>query len=248
MNKQLQKPKCLNITWEGHADCQHCAIRKNDIFATLDVAKYEAILRPISQYTYPAKSLLYVQDAPATDVYVIRNGIVKLEETLGDGTVRIVRILQSGDAVGIETLLDDHQSYDQTAVVLRGAAICKVPYSVFVGLQEDNPTFSKIIMDEWHKQLEAANRVIVDFSTGSVHDRVSRVLIALAECSMRRGSAEIEMLSVEDISALTSVARESISRVMADLKRQKLLQKSGPNRMRYDWEGLNTLVDLGKSE
>jgi len=227
MNKQLTSTKCLNIKWEGHADCQHCAIRKNDIFAKLDVVKYEAILKPVFQYNYPAKSLLYVQDEAATDVYVIRNGIVKLEETLSDGSVRIVRVLQSGDAVGIETLLDNRQSYDQTAVVLRGAAICKIPYSVFEKLEEDNPAFFRIVMEEWHKQLEAADRVIVDFSTGSVHDRVARVLIALAECSMKRGSIEIEMLSVEDISALTSVARESISRVMANFKRDGFTCNTG---------------------
>lgn len=241
MNNLLSKTKCLNLKWEGHADCQHCAIRKNDIFADLDVVKYEEILKQISQYNYPAKFLLYSQDALATDVYVIRNGIVKLEQTLDDGTIRIVRVLQSGDAVGIETILDDHQSYDQTAIVLHGAAICKIPYSVLNQLKE-NQTFFSVIMKEWHKQLVAADRVIINFSTGSVHDRVARVLIAQAECSMRRGFIEFEMLGVEDISALTGVARESISRVTANFKRDGLLEKSGPNRMRYNWEGLNALI------
>lgn len=242
MNKQLTLTKCLNVKWEGHADCQHCAIRKNDIFANLDVAKYAALLRPILQYNFPAKALLYAQGTPATDVYVIRNGIVKLEETLSDGSVRIVRLLQSGDAVGIETVLDAHQSYDQTAVILRGAAVCKIPSSVFVKLEKENPEFHRVIMEEWHRQLNAADKVIVDFSTGTVHDRVARVLINLAENSKKRNLIEIEMLGVEDIAALTSVARESISRVMANFKRDGLLEKSGPNRMRYNWDGLNDLV------
>ena len=242
MNEQLSTPKCLNVKWEGHADCEHCSIRKNDIFASLDIIEYAEILKPIAQYYHPPKSILYVQNEPATHVYVIRNGVVKLEETLNDGSVRIVRLLQSGDAVGIETVLDDTQKYDQSAVVLRGGAICKIPFSVFDKLEEKNPHFSQIVMEEWHRQLEAADRVIVDFSSGNVHDRVARVLIAQAETSIKRGSIEIEMLSVEDMSALTSVARESISRVMAGFKRDGLLVKSGPNRMRYNWDGLNALV------
>lgn len=243
MNLQLTNTKCFNIKWEGHADCQHCSIRKNDMFANLDVVRYGKILKSISQYEYPEKSQLYMQGESATDVYVIRKGIIKLEETSGDGSVRIVRLLQAGNAVGIETLLDNRQLYDQTAVILRGASVCKIPYSVFYRLEEKNPVFYRLIMTEWHRQLDAADRVIVDFSTGRVHDRVARLLVYLAETSKNRGWAEIDMLGIEDISALTSVSRESISRVLASFKRDRLLEKSGPNRMKYNWDGLNNLIE-----
>ncbi len=240
---QLRNTKCFDIKWEGRADCQLCSIRKNDIFAKLDVEEHKDILNSISQFNYPEKSLLYRQGNPAVDVYVIRSGIVKLEEVSTDGSVRIVRLLLPSNAVGIETLLDDRQLYDQNAVVLRGASVCRIPYSVFSLLEQASPDFYQMVMKEWHRQLDAADRVIVDFSTGSVHDRVARLLVYLAEASKTRGCSEIEMLGIEDISALTSISRESISRVLASFKRNRLLEKSGPNRMRYNWDGLTSLVE-----
>jgi len=238
MNEYQVKTKCLNVRWEGHADCEHCAIRKNDIFSELEVERYDNILKPITQYYFPPKSLLYLQNEPAKELYVIRKGIVKLEETLDDGNARIVRLLQPSDVVGVEAFIDEALVYDQTAVVVRGAHVCKIPHSLFEKLMDENHQFYKSILEQWHRQLEAADQVILDFSTGSVHDRVAHVLLYLAKTARQRDSVEIEMLSVEDISALTGVARESISRVMAKFKRDGLLEKSGPNRMRYNWEGL----------
>lgn len=235
--------KCADMEWLGHPDCLDCIVRYNAVLAELDLASYETLLRSITKEHLPAKSLLYVQNQPSSDLFVIREGVIKLEETKADGSVRIVRLLQSGDVAGLEACIDNGQGYDQSAIVLHGANVCKIPYRLFDKLAKENSSFINNIMKTWYKQLNASGRVIIEFSTGSVRDRVARVLLYQAEASRKRGSAEIEMLSIKDISALTSVAYESISRVMADFKRDGLLVKSGPYRMKYKWAGLNALVN-----
>ena len=97
MTKMLSSGNCWNITWEGRADCKHCAIRKNDILADVDIEKYEEYLKPISQYLYPKNTVIYNEGAKATELYVVRSGLVKLEETLEDGSARIVRLIQKGN-------------------------------------------------------------------------------------------------------------------------------------------------------
>lgn len=243
MNERAPSVKCANMDWLGHPDCLYCIVRYNAVLAELDLASYETLLRSISKKHLPSKSYLYLQNQSASDLFVIRSGIIKLEEMKADGDVRIVRLLQSGDVAGLEACVDNGIGYNQSAVVLHGADVCKIPYRFFDKLAMGNICFAKNIMKTWYKQLSVSNRVIIEFSTGTVRDRVARVLLFLAEASRQRHSAEIEMLSIEDISALTSVASESISRVMAGFKRDGLLVKSGPNRMKYKWSGLNALVN-----
>jgi DNA-binding LacI/PurR family transcriptional regulator len=49
--------------------------------------------------------------------------------------------------------------------------------------------------------------------------------------------------NIRDIAALAGVTRESVSRVIAELKRLNLLARSGVNQVEYDNEGLKQLLE-----
>lgn len=244
MSKVPNHVKCLDVTWEGHADCLHCAIRKHDILADVDVVKYERLLKRIIQFSYSEKSMLFVEHSPAKHMYVIRKGLVKLEETLSDGSARIVRLVTKGGVVGLEAFLNDHQRYDQTAIALQKAEVCRIPHSVMKDILHTDPDFYKAVLKEWHYQLEASNKVVVDFSTGTLKQRIARVLLMLVDEARHNNQLEIVMMHIDDIAALTGVTKESVSRNMAELKRNKVLIKSGPNKMRFDEAALREVAQI----
>ncbi len=234
MTKVPNHIRCLDITWEGHADCQHCVIRKDDMLAEVDVAKYEDLLKRIVQFSYSEKAMLFVENSPAKDLFVIRKGLVKLEDTLPDGSARIVRIVKKGGVAGLEAFLNHHQRYDQTAIALQDTEVCRIPHQVLVNILHNEPDFYKAVLKEWHDQLEASSKVVVDFSTGTLRQRIARVLLMLIDEANRNMQLEISIMHIDDIAALTGVTRESVSRIMAEMKRNKLLTKSGPNKVRFD--------------
>lgn len=242
MTKIPNHVKCLDITWEGHADCQHCAIRKDDILADVDIVKYEQLLKRIVQFSYSEKAMLFVENSPAKDLYVIRKGLVKLEETLPDGSARIIRILKKGGVAGLEAFLNNHQRYDQTAIALHKTEVCRIPYQVLQNILVNEPDFYKAVLKEWHYQMEASNKVVVDFSTGNLRQRIARVLLMLVDEAIHNKQVEINMMHIDDIAALTGVTKESVSRKMAELKRNKILIKSGPNKMRFDELALRKII------
>ena len=243
MSKSPNQLKCLDVIWEGHPDCLHCPIRKIDIMAGVDVVKFGYLLKRIIRFSYSEKNLLFVEDTPARDMYVIRNGLIKLENTLTDGSSRIVRLLAKGDVVGLEAFLNSHQGYDQTAIALHKTDVCRIPHQVLKDLLKTDPDFYKSVLKQWHIQLEAANKVVVDFSTGSLKQRVASVLLMLIDRANQDKRIEIMLLPIDDVAALTGVAKESVSRVMAEFKRNKLLVKSAPNKMRFDEAGLRKMAN-----
>ena len=131
MTKVLGSGNCWNISWEGRADCKSCALRKDAVFTSIDVDKYEEHLKPITQYCYPKNTVIYNAGMKATDLYVVRKGLVKLEKILEDGSMRIVRLIQKGSIVGLEAFLDHQQKYEQTATTIHKTYLCRIPERVF---------------------------------------------------------------------------------------------------------------------
>ena len=74
----------------------------------------------------------------ATDLYIVRKGLIKLEQTLEDGTMRIVRLIQKGSIVGIETFLDHKQKYEQTATTIHKTQLCRIPERAFSPIIKPN--------------------------------------------------------------------------------------------------------------
>ncbi len=243
MTKTPSHVKCVDVTRQGIADCQHCAIRKYDLLANVEVAEYEQLLRKIIQFRFTKKSVVFIENSPADALYIVRKGLVKLEETLSDGSTRIVRVVRKGSAAGLETFLDSGQRFDQTAITLQETELCRIPYEVVKSLLKLEPEFYKSVLKEWHNQMEASNRVIVEFSTGTLKQRIACVLLMLIEQANLYSHVEIEMIHIDDMAALTGVTRESVSRILSEFKRQEILNKSGPGKMRFDESSLREIAE-----
>ena len=243
MTKAPNYIKCLDISYEGRADCQHCTIRKNDILAKVDVIKHERLLKRIVQFCYARKSVVFTENSPAVSMFVVRKGLIKLEETLGDGSTRIVRVVSKAGIVGLETFLDDGQRYCQTAIALQETELCRIPYDVVKSLLVSEPNFVKSVLREWHLQIEASNKVIVEFSTGTLKQRLACVLLMLIKGANRDNLVEIEMIHLDDLASLTGVARESVSRILSEFKRKEFLIKSGLGKMRFNEVALREVAE-----
>jgi len=243
MTRTPKHIKCLDVTLLGHADCLNCVIRKNDIFADLDVKKYDKLLKRIIDLRYETDTMLFVENSPAVELFIVRKGIVKLEETLDDGSRRIIRLVKPGGVAGLETFLDNGQRFDQTAIALIETEVCRIPYSVLKEILDTDHDFYKAVLNEWHNQLESSNELFVQISMGSLRQRVARVLLILIDEANRNGQLEINKISTDDFAALTGSTRESVSRNMAEFKRNKVLTKSGPKKFRFDELALREIAN-----
>lgn len=210
--------------WTGVADCQHCAMRSTALFAGLAQSDFEAIHRPIDQFAYAPGTEIYQQEDPARSLITIRSGLVKLTQYLPDGTQRIVRLLCKSDTFGLEALLAP--TYEHTATALHPTQICRIPIETIRELSQRRPSLCNDLMERWHRALNDADRWIIEFCTGPARARVARLLIWL---SRRSGGNQCELFGREDLGALLGLTTETVSRVMADLKRQKLIEEVRPN-------------------
>lgn len=172
----------------------------------------------------PSQSVIYRESEPGKAVFAVCRGLVKLVKYLPNGQSRIVRLLETGETLGIEAALDC--AYEHTAVALGDVEVGRIPVAALQRLRTTDPEAYRSLMARWHDYLRRSDVWILLFSTGSVRARVARLIVYLSR--LGGGSAgpvprTIEMLSCDDMAAILGVTAESVSRVVADLKRERIL-------------------------
>ncbi|MGD2055141.1 MAG: Crp/Fnr family transcriptional regulator [Gammaproteobacteria bacterium] len=221
MHNEKEVTLCTNAEWVGRSHCDKCHIRQLMLFSELPESAFEKTLQPIDHFLYPPGSVLYEADTHKKFIYSIRRGMVKLEHVAQDGQNRIVRLLGSGAAIGLE-LLDGANGYHHTAIAVNQVDLCKIPVSTIRQLESNHPALCRHVGQQLQDQLDLADQWIVALSTGSARQRVAQLLLVLDEFFADETDAFL-LLNREDMAAITGIAVETVSRMIAEFKRQKIL-------------------------
>jgi CRP/FNR family transcriptional regulator len=171
---------------------------------------------------YEAGDTIYHEATAIDSLYVIQSGRIKLLHHLENGRTRIVRLHNRGSVIGINGLMDDLHSH--TAIAIDNVLIYQIPMCLIKLVKEESPDTYGQLLEYWHEYLNIADTWIIDFSTGAIRGRVARLLRHLVETDEGTGPSEVIALTVEEMADVLGVTPESVSRIMADLKRKKILQ------------------------
>jgi CRP/FNR family transcriptional regulator len=241
MGNELGQTFCTNTEWIGRAHCDKCQIRQLMLFSELPDSAFHQLLKPIDHFLYPTGAVLYESGTNKDSIYSIRRGMVKLVHTARDGSNRIVRLLGKGTAIGLE-LLDGAESYHHTAIALNKLDICKIPVSTVRRLEENHPLLCKHVSEQLQNQLDIADQWIVALGTGSARQRVAQLLLVLKQFFSEDNGAFI-LLNREDMAAITGIAVETVSRMIAEFKRQKILYRYRDNYYMCNAAALQEISD-----
>ncbi|MBF0095459.1 MAG: cyclic nucleotide-binding domain-containing protein, partial [Alphaproteobacteria bacterium] len=95
------KPQ-IDMSSQEKIECRGCGIRELALFADLQEEDFGLVHLPIEAVSYDAGVSIYEPGDEGAYVITLRSGLVKLVQYLADGTQRIVRLLRSGDTLGLE--------------------------------------------------------------------------------------------------------------------------------------------------
>lgn len=231
---------CTNPEWLGRAHCEKCHIRKLMLFSGLPDSTFDNLLQPIDHFLYAPGTVVYEVNTHKKFIYSIRRGLVKLVHDGHDGVSRIVRLLGPGAVIGIE-LLDGSESYHHTAITLNQVDLCKIPAATVKQLETRHPQLCGQIRKQIQSQLDLADQWICALGTGSAKQRVAQLLLVLNESYADKDGAFI-LLNRDDMAAIIGIAFETVSRMIAEFKRQKILYKTTDNLYKCDVDELQKIT------
>lgn len=171
---------------------------------------------------YEAGDTIYREGDDVEALIVISEGRIKLLNHLENGRARIVRLHNRGSTIGLNGLMDEPHSH--TAMATDEVTVYQIPMHLIKTVKDEDPDTYCQLLELWHEYLKMADTWITDFSTGAIRGRVVRLIRFLVETDEATGPREVTLLTVDEMADVLGVTPESVSRIMADLKRKKILQ------------------------
>lgn len=224
-----------DVKWTGRANCSRCSQRKHTLFASLTPEDLKQLSVSVDKFEFPTGTDLFLPNEQIDDVFVVTVGLVKASISHADNVQRVVRLYKPGDVVGLETLLDS-KSHHQVSAISHVSA-CRIPSCMLRSLLEQSYGLMHSVLRQSHDNLQKADYWLTELSCGTVEQRILALLHLLCRFGLNREQL-IELPVNSDIAAIVNTTKESVSREIAKLKRNRILQKNSPHMYRFSPERL----------
>src|SRR3989304_1804441 len=89
----------------------HCRIKENALFTELTDEQLKLFQDFVVTSFYKKRDVIFIEGDACPGFYVVKNGRVKLIKTSRDGKEQIIKILQAGELLGMETFYNCKKDY-----------------------------------------------------------------------------------------------------------------------------------------
>lgn len=230
---------------QGHP-CQGCEVRDKAVCGVLDRAQLEAFRSLGWTLRLAAGQALFHEGDPATRVFTVTKGTLKLYKLLADGRRQVTGFVHPGDFLGIS--VDDEHAF--SAEALEDAQLCWFPRSRFDDFVEDEATMERELYRMAAHELAAAQQQFVLLGRKTATERLASFLLLFARRAEQEvaGSGRIVRLpmSRSDIADYLGLTKETVSRVISALKRDQVIRLAALDSVRIlDLDRLEQLAEAG---
>jgi CRP/FNR family transcriptional regulator len=175
-----------------------------------------------------AGNALFLAGDSDDDCYRIEDGLLKVTMVSRSGDERILAFVGKGDIVG-ELSIIDRLPRSASVVAVRDATLSCLSRTAFETFARKHPELYKSLVELLAKRLRETDTVVAAGSFLSLKGRLARTMLELAQhFGEDVGSGRIiirQKISQNDLAAMTGVVRESVSRILNDLQREKLVTR-----------------------
>lgn len=237
---RMRTPYSLEII----ESCMNCKASREGFFCRFS----QPVLRTVDAVSHhtamPAGALLFIEGQTPRGLFVLCSGKVKLYTTSKDGKLLILKQAEAGEVLGLSAVIAG-TNYEMTAET---ALPCQLN---FIGRQD----FMTLLHHQTEVGMQASLRLSRDFQVAyrDIHDLVlarssTGKLARLLLSNARSGFDATEELRLryamthEEMAQRIGSSRETVTRLLSDLKRKRLIRLEGETLIIRDRTGLEALV------
>ena len=192
--------------------------------------------------SHPPNQILLLENDWGGSVYFILEGWVKIRTYNLDGKEVTLNIIGRGEIFG-EMAAMDKMPRSTDAIALTKTLIGRIPAEDFVNLIETEPLAGVRLVQLMAKRLRQVNRRLQLREASSI-SRVADAILFLVEgqgTESDRGT-EIPNLPHREISSLSGLARETVTRVLTKLEKKGLIQRNADSMRIPDLPALEETI------
>lgn len=176
----------------------------------------------------PHGEVVVRQGDPATCLFLVTAGVVRLSSVTRDGREVVVALLGGGDVFGECALLGQSSPVEARAV--GQTDVVAIPVPVLRDVLERHPATAEQLLRLVASRLHRTSRALEEALAGDVSTRVSHRLRDLAEehgTPSREGVTIRVPITQEELARMVGASREAVNRTLGGLAARGLVRTHG---------------------
>jgi CRP/FNR family transcriptional regulator, dissimilatory nitrate respiration regulator len=197
----------------------------------------------VDRFCDKGKTIFFEGD-PCDGFYIVADGRVKIYKLSFDGKEHILHIYGPGNPFG-EVPVFAGKKFPANAQTLLKSHLLFFPRTAFVDLISQNPSLALNMLAILSMRLRQFTVQIENLSLKEVPGRLASYLLYLAK-EQRRTDTVMLTISKGQLASLLGTIPETLSRILAKMNKQRLIETSGRDIKLLDIGGLEDLSEQGK--
>jgi CRP/FNR family transcriptional regulator, cyclic AMP receptor protein len=213
----------LNDTPPVLETCSTCRHRSESAFCNLSREALQALDQISFSFPYPQRAILFNENQPCRGAFILCSGQAKLSTSARSGKTLLLRTAEAGEVLGLSSVFSG-RCYELTAEIASvTAAVRFVKREDFVDylhkFGESNLRAIQALGREYEHALENL-RTLAWLSTATA--RVAQLLLQTND-----GNGGRLMLTQEQIAQKTATTRETVTRLLLQLRKERIISLEG---------------------
>ena len=230
-----------------HNTCSECTVRPERQFCNMSQPSVAAMETIKFTGIYPKGSLLFVEGEQPRGVFILCSGRAKLTTSSSEGKLLIVKIAEPGEVLGASaTILG--KPYEVSAETLEPSQLNFIKRDDFLRFLNVNSEVcmhtAQQLSEKYHNAQREIRSLGLSQTTG---EKLAKLLLDWCEKEgdeTPKGVRIKVLLTHEEIAQMIGTTRETVTRLLSDLKRRKIIDVKGSTVLVQQKSELEDMVSI----
>jgi len=238
-------PSPYNIQIQN--SCTACSRGTDQLFCNMSPAAMKTLDAIKFTSVYPKGSILFVDGEEPRGVFILCSGRAKLTTSSSEGRTLIVKIAEAGEVLGASaTILG--RPYEVSAETLEPSQLNFIKRDDFLRFLNSHTEACMHTAQQLSEKYQSAQREIR--SLGLAQSTAEKLGKLLLDWCTRHGETTPKgirlkvLLTHEEIAQMIGTTRETVTRMLSDFKRKKIIEVKGSTIVILRKEELEEMVSV----
>ena len=207
--------------------CNTCPSFSSGVFCGLSGNDLDALCFAKKNIYLRKGEALYLENDHPCGAYCVSHGNLKLTKATKDGKIVIVRLVTSGEMLGVETIFAE-KVFPNTCEALEDCELCFIDKKFFHELPSKNNTVALNLINRLSQEAILSQNKIVSLSYHDVRSRLAELLLILSKKHGKieePGKTKIKLyLTREEMASIIGTSTETLIRSLSELKKWGIIE------------------------
>ncbi|HTU41028.1 MAG TPA: Crp/Fnr family transcriptional regulator [Candidatus Aquilonibacter sp.] len=224
--------------------CVGCKASREDFFCRFSTPVTRATDVASHHTVMPEGAILFIEGQTPRGIFILCSGKAKLSTTSKEGKVLILKLAEAGDILGLSAAISG-TSYEMTAETVTPCQLNFIGRSDLMNLLQNESEVGMHAALWLSREFQGAYRDIHDLVLArSSSGKLARLLLSCARQAANDAQEQPLRFPMthEEMAQRIGSSRETVTRLLSELKKKRLIRLEGVNLIIRDRIGLEALA------